>query len=57
MLSNADDSEYPIYRRGTPKDIALTIATGIFDFKRKEWCMYVDNAKTSSPIAVFPMEI
>ena len=56
ILSNDDDHDYPIYRRGTEKDIVVTIATGIFDLKRREWRMYVDNAKTSSPIAVFPID-
>ncbi len=54
MLSNDDDQDYPIYRRGTEKDIVLTIATGIFDFNRREWRLYVDNAKKSRPIATFP---
>jgi hypothetical protein len=57
LLSNADDPDFPIYRRGTSKDIVLTIATGIFDFKKMEWRLYVDNAKNSSPIAIFPMNI
>ena len=57
VLSNSDDPDFPIYRRGTTKDIVLTIATGIFDFKKMEWHLYVDKAKNSSPIAVFPMNI
>ena len=57
MLSNDDDKDYPIYRRGTEKDIVLTIATGIFDFNRREWRLYVDNAKNSTPIAVFSMNL
>lgn len=57
ILSNSDDNDYPIYRRGTEKDIVVTIATGIFDFKRREWRMYVDSSKNSPPIAVFPIDI
>lgn len=57
MLSNDDDQDYPIYRRGTEKDIVLTIATGIFDFNRREWRLYVDNAKNSQPIASFSMNL
>ena len=57
VLSNSDDQDYPIYRRGTEKDVVVTIATGIFDFKSKEWKMYVDSAKTTHPIAVFPLDI
>lgn len=57
MLSNQDDAEYPIYRRGTAKDNVLTISTGIFDLKRLEWRLYADNAKTSTPIAIFPLNI
>lgn len=57
MLSNDDDQDYPIYRRGTEKDIVLTIATGIFDFNRREWRLYVDNAKNSRPIATFSMNL
>lgn len=57
MLSNHDDPDYPIYRRGTAKDIVLTISTGVFDIKRHEWRLYADNAKTSPPIAVFSLNI
>lgn len=57
ILSNDDDPDYPVFRRGTPKDFVLTIATGVFDFKRREWRMYVDRSKNSLPLAVFPMEI
>ncbi len=56
ILSNDEDHDYPIFRRGTKKDIVVTIATGIFDLKRREWRMYVDNAKTNPPIAVFPID-
>lgn len=55
MLSNDEDQDYPIYRRGTEKDIVLTIATGIFDFNRREWQLYADNAKHAKPIAKFSM--
>ena len=57
MLSNDDDQDYPIYRRGTEKDVVLTIATGIFDFNRREWRLYADNAKNSRPIASFSMNL
>lgn len=57
MLSNDDDLDYPIYRRGTEKDIVVTIATGIFDFRNMEWRLYVGNAKTSSPVAIFPINL
>ncbi len=58
LLSNQDDPDYPIYRSGaSKKDIAVTIATGIFDFRQKEWRLYVDRANSTPPIAVFPMEI
>ncbi len=57
ILSNDDDPDYPIYRRGTEKDEDVTLATGIFDFKSKEWRIYVDRAQTSDPIAIFPLQI
>lgn len=56
FLSNQEDPDYPVYRCGTAKDYVKTIATGIFDFTRKEWRLYVDKPNGSSPIAVFPME-
>lgn len=57
ILSNSDNLDYPIYRRGTEKDVVVTIATGIFDFNRREWRMYVDTSNNTPPIAVFPMDI
>lgn len=57
LLSNDEDQDYPIFRRGTEKDIVLTIATGIFDFNRREWSLYADNAKNTKPIAIFPMNM
>lgn len=57
LLSNDEDQDYPIFRRGTEKDIVLTIATGIFDFNRREWRLYADNAKNTKPIAIFPMNM
>ena len=57
FLSNQDDPDYSVYRCGTEKDFVLTIATGIFDFKKKEWRMYVEKSNLSSPIAVFSMEL
>lgn len=57
MLSNQDDKDFPVFRLGTPKDAVVTIATGIFDCKRKEWTLYTSNPKTTKPIAVFPMEL
>ena len=57
LLSDESDDDYPLYRRGTPKDHVLTIATGIFDLKRKTWSIYADKAASSRPIAVFPIEI
>lgn len=56
MLSNQDDKDFPVFRLGTPKDEVVTIATGIFNCKRKEWTLYTSNPSTTKPIAVFPME-
>jgi len=56
MLSNQDDKDFPVYRLGTPKDEVVTIATGIFDCRRKLWTLYTSNPRTTKPIAVFPME-
>lgn len=55
LLSNDDDPDYPIYRQTTEKDDGVTLATGIFDLKQKEWKIYVDRAQTSEPIAIFPL--
>lgn len=57
LLSNNDDDVYPIHRRGKLQHPIATIATGVFDFKRKLWLMYVGQPNKSLPIASFPLEI
>jgi hypothetical protein len=57
LLSDETDKDYPLYRRGTPKDEVVTIATGIFDFRQMVWRIYANKSSDSLPIAVFPINI
>jgi len=55
LLSNQDDPDYPIYRKGSDKDMFVTVAVGIFNFKKNEWQVYKGRPTTSDPVATFPL--
>ena len=66
ILSDQSDDNFPVFRNSyltdslseldsnDERDYATTIATGIFDIKKRTWSIYTSPANTSNPIVVLP---
>lgn len=50
-----DQTEEHWIFRDRPGPGNKTICVGIFDLKKKTWCLYKDNPKTNEPIIVLPL--
>ena len=54
VLGDNSDSSYPIFRRPSPTDPGMTVATGVFDLNAGTWEVFLDNPKyTKSWIPLF----
>mmetsp|Transcript_9869 Transcript_9869/g.16160 ORF Transcript_9869/g.16160 Transcript_9869/m.16160 type:complete len:401 (+) Transcript_9869:2252-3454(+) len=56
ILSDATDTDYPIYRNISKADKIITLASGIFDFKQKTFSLYDDQPSRAKPTLVVSLE-